>query len=100
MQKSFTTLLSLLILGLSSPLLAQPAILLVDDTDDGFGHVTDLQEAIDSAGYTYTVFNAVDSSRSPSDLEIGGLRPRDLADIHNKKKERGNAPSRWRPTTS
>ena len=70
MLTRFTLLFVLFLMGFLTLGQAQPAILLVDDTPDGLGHVTDLQQAIDSAGYSYTVFNAVDSSRSPSDLEM------------------------------
>lgn len=47
---------------------AQTKILFVDDSADNFGNAELIASAIDSLGYEYDYFNAVDSAASPGDL--------------------------------
>ncbi|MDX2245822.1 MAG: T9SS type A sorting domain-containing protein [Bacteroidia bacterium] len=56
-----------------APMSGQISILFVDDTDDTFGNASYFASALDSLGYTYTYYNAVDSTISPSDTYMAGF---------------------------
>lgn len=49
------------------------SVLFVDDSDDTFGNAELFAAALDSAGYNFTYFNAVDSAASPTDTYMGGF---------------------------
>ncbi len=49
------------------------SILFVDDTDDTFGNAPYFASALDSTGYSYTYFNAVDSAASPTDTYMSNF---------------------------
>lgn len=50
---------------LASGLRAQPSILLVDDSKDNFDNTGFIALALDSAGYAYTLYDAVEEQASP-----------------------------------
>lgn len=66
------TLITKLILGIfltcNLSVSGQMKVLYVDDSDDTFGNAELFAAALDSAGYSITYFNAVDSAASPTDL--------------------------------
>ena len=66
------TLITKLILGIfltcNLSVSGQMKGLYVDDSDDTFGNAELFAAALDSAGYSITYFNSVDSAASPTDL--------------------------------
>lgn len=65
---------------------AQISILFVDDSDDAFGNAPYFASALDSLGYTYTYYNAVDSAEAPLDTYLAGF---DLVIWHTSTDDSG-----------
>ena len=68
-KRLHVSLFALLILGLT-PLAAQLDILLVDDSDDGFSNTANLETGLTDAGYSYTLYDAVDVGMGPDLLTM------------------------------
>ncbi|MEZ4828716.1 MAG: T9SS type A sorting domain-containing protein [Bacteroidia bacterium] len=57
----------------ASSVRSQISILFVDDDSDVFGNAELFASSLDSLGYVYTYFNAVDSAASPTDTYMAGF---------------------------
>lgn len=52
---------------------SQISILFVDDSDDAFGNAPYFASSLDSLGYAYTYYNAVDSAEAPLDTYLANF---------------------------
>lgn len=71
-MRSLTLFFVILSLAVTS-VRSQISILFVDDSDDTFGNAVYFASTLDSLGYSYTFYNAVDSAVSPSDTYMEGF---------------------------
>ncbi|MEZ4777627.1 MAG: T9SS type A sorting domain-containing protein [Bacteroidia bacterium] len=71
-MKTLTFFFVLITLAIA-PMRGQISILFVDDDSDTFGNAELLASALDSLGYAYTYFNAVDSAASPTDTYMAAF---------------------------